>query len=152
MEQFLSGLLGLLNASTQSFTSGFPVFIVHVSVAGVILLVAAISYVILTPHRELELLRSGNASAGLALGGVILGLAIPLAACLANSVGLYDLVFWAVPTVLLQLLAFRIVDMFLRDLPKRIRNDEAGAAILLVAVKIATGLLIAAAFSSGPGS
>lgn len=147
MEVLLSDLLGGLNASVQAFITGFPYFIIHLAVAAAILLVACIGYVILTPHRELELLRSGNSSAGLALGGVIVGLSIPLAACLANSVGLYDLILWAIPTVLLQLFAFRIVDMFLRDLPKRIRNDEPGAAILLVAVKIATGLLIAAALT-----
>ena len=143
----LTSIFGGMNASVQSFATGFPRFIVYLAITGAILAIACVSYVILTPHRELELLRSGNASAGLALGGVIIGLAIPLAACLANSIGYADLLLWSIPTVLFQLLAFRVVDMILRDLPKRIRNDEPGAAILLVAVKIATGLLIAAALT-----
>jgi len=78
---------------------------------------------------------------------VIIGMAIPLAACLASAVSLYDLLIWAVPLLILQLIAFRFVDLLLHDLPRRIRDNEAGAAILLVAVKIAVGLISAAAVS-----
>ena len=36
---------------------------------------------------------------------------------------------WGVVALLIQILAFRFVDLILRDLPRRIENDEAGAAI-----------------------
>jgi putative membrane protein len=52
-----------------------------------------------------------------------------------------------VPLLILQMIAFRFVDLLLHDLPRRIRDNEAGAAILLVAVKIAVGLISAAAVS-----
>ncbi|MEM8920488.1 MAG: DUF350 domain-containing protein, partial [Pseudomonadota bacterium] len=77
--------------------------------------------------------------------GVILGLAIPIASCLASSVSLFDLLIWGVVALLIQILAFRIVDLLLRGLPQRIENDEAGAAILLIAVKLSSALIIAAA-------
>ena len=50
-------------------------------------------------------------------------------------------------TVFVQLLVFRLVDMVLRGLPKRIQEGEISAAALLVGAKIATALIIAAARS-----
>lgn len=117
----------------------------YTGIAGAMLIGGCILYILLTPQKEMELLRAGNASAGLALAGVIVGLAIPMASCLASSVSPVDLIIWGVVSLLIQILAFRFVDLILRDLPRRIENDEAGAAILLIAVKIASALLISAA-------
>ena len=58
---------------------------------------------------------------------------------------LFDLLIWGVVALLIQLLSFRIVDLILKDLPKRIERDEAGAAILLIAVKISSAMIIGAA-------
>ena len=146
--QAIQGSMNTLNAAIQAFITGFPLFMLHGGVTLFLLFIGVSVYVLLTPHKELELLREReNASAGLALAGVIIGMAIPLAACLASAVSLYDLLIWAVPLLILQLIAFRFVDLLLHDLPRRIRDNEAGAAILLVAVKIAVGLISAAAVS-----
>ncbi len=134
-----------MNAAIESFVSGFPDFLIYTGAAGLMLLLGCVLYILLTPQKEMELLRSGNASAGLALAGVVVGLAIPMASCLASSVSLYDLLIWGVGALLIQILAFRFVDLILQDLPRRIENDEAGAAILLIAVKIASALIISAA-------
>lgn len=134
-----------MNAAVESFVAGFPDFLMYTGAAGGLLLVGSILYILLTPMKEIELLRQGNASAGLGLAGVILGLAIPIASCLASSVSLFDLLIWGVVALLIQILAFRIVDLLLRGLPQRIENDEAGAAILLIAVKLSSALIIAAA-------
>mgnify|MGYP001185221610 CR=1 FL=1 len=134
-----------MNAAIESFVSGFPDFLIYAGAAGALLIFACTLYILLTPQREMALLREGNASAGLALAGVIIGLAIPIASCLASSVSLFDLLIWGVVSLLIQILAVRFVDLILRDLPRRIENDEAGAAILLIAVKVASALIIAAA-------
>jgi putative membrane protein len=89
-------------------------------------------YTVMTPHKELALIRAGNPSASLAYGGVIVGLAIPLGSCLAHSFGLFDLLIWGVVTLLIQLLAFRFADIFLRGLPRRIAEGDVAAAIFLM--------------------
>ena len=134
-----------MDAAIQSFAHGFDNFLISTLTAGAMLLVSCVIYVLLTPMKELELLRNGNASAGLGLAGVIIGLAIPIASALATSVSLFDLLIWGVVALLIQLLAFRFVDLILKDLPQRIQNDEAGAAILLFAVKISSAMIIGAA-------
>jgi putative membrane protein len=134
-----------MQAAINAFTHGFDNFLISTLVAGILLFSSCVIYILLTPMKELELLRRGNASAGLGLAGVIIGLAIPTASALAFSISIFDQIIWGVVALLLQLLAFRLVDLILKDLPKRIENDEAGAAILLIAVKISTALIVGAA-------
>ncbi len=134
-----------MEAAINSFAHGFDDFLISTIVAALLLLGSITVYVVLTPMKELDLVRKGNASAGLALAGVIIGLAIPTASALAFSVSIFDQIIWGVVALLLQLLSFRIVDLLLKDLPKRIEDEEAGAAILLIAVKISVALIIGAA-------
>ena len=131
-------------ATLDSFRQGFPDFVLMTGTAGLLLLIASTVYVLLTPWKELALVRGGNGSAGLALAGAIVGLAIPIASCLASSLNYFDLLVWGVVSLLLQLLAYRLTDMILRDIPERIQNDEAGAAIVLIATKLSVAIILAA--------
>ena len=131
----------------QAFAAGFPVFLAHAGVTVVILFAAAALYILLTPHREITLIREGNTAAAVSLAGVLLGLAIPLAASLKASTNLIEIGLWGAVTVVVQLLVFRLVDMILRGLPKRIQEGEISAAALLVGAKLATAIVIAAARS-----
>lgn len=133
-----------MNTAIESFVSGFPHFLVMTAAAGGMLIVASTLYILLTPWKELALVRGGNGAAGLALAGAIMGLALPLASCLASSLGLFDLVIWGVVALLMQLIAYRVVDLILSGIPARIENDEAGAAIVLIAAKMAAAILLAA--------
>jgi len=131
----------------QAFAAGFPVFLAHAGVTVIILFAAAALYVLLTPHKEITLIREGNTAAAVSLGGVLLGLAIPLAASLRASTNVIEIGLWGAVTVVVQLLVFRLVDMVLRGLPRRIQEGEISAAALLVGAKIATALIVAAARS-----
>ena len=134
-----------VSAPLNAFVSGFPEFITQLGVALGLFIVSLWVYVIMTPHKELDLIRAGNPSAALAFGGVVVGLAIPLGACLAHAFGLWDLVIWGVVTLLLQLLAFRFADIFLRHLPRRIAEGDVAAAVFLMSIKIGLALIIAGA-------
>ena len=129
----------------QAFATGFPVTLLHVSVALVLLFAGAGVYIMLTPHKEVALVREGNVAAAVSLGGILLGLAIPLAASLKASTNLIDLLLWGVATLVVQLLISRLTDLVLHGLPRRIQDGEVAAATLLAAVKIATGLILGAA-------
>lgn len=134
----------LSSPEVQAFASGFPVLVLHLGVTFALLAAGATVYTLLTPWKEVRLIRQGNAAAAVALGGVLLGLAIPLAVSLSVSTTVRDIAIWGVATLVLQLLAFRIVDMFLTGLPQRIQQGEIAAAVLLVAAKLATALILAA--------
>jgi putative membrane protein len=134
-------------APLSAFVSGFPDFILQLAVALGLFIASLVIYVLMTPHKELALIRAGNPSAALAFGGVVIGLAIPLGSCLAYAFGLWDLVIWGVVTLLLQLLAFRFTDIFLRGLPRRIAEGDVAAAVFLMSVKIGVALIISGAIA-----
>ena len=131
----------------QSFLNGFPTLLLHFSVTLAMLLSGIWVYQLITPLREMELIRAGNTAAATSFAGAILGLAIPLAFCMATSVGVLDIVIWGLVALFIQLMTFRLLDIFLKDLPKRIENCEMGAAILVFAVKLAVAMINAAAIA-----
>jgi putative membrane protein len=129
----------------QAFATGFPITVLHAGVTVVMLFAAAALYILLTPHKEIALIREGNTAAAVSLSGVLVGLAIPLAVSLKASTTLIEIALWGAATVIVQLLVFRVVDMVLRGLPKRIQEGEMSAAAMLVGAKLATALIVAAA-------
>lgn len=137
----------LESAEVQAFASGFPTTLAHLGVTLALLAGGGIIYALFTPWKEIALIREGNAAAAVAFSGVLIGLAIPLAVSLSVSTSLKDITLWGVATVVLQLLAFRIVDLLLTGLPQRIREGEVAAAVLLVGARLSTALILAAALT-----
>lgn len=137
----------LSSPEVQAFATGFPVTLLHAGVTIGLLVAGATLYALLTPWKEIALIREGNSAAAVAFGGVLVGLAVPLSVSLAVSTSVRDILIWGVATVVLQLLAFRVVDMLLTGLPQRIQENETSAAVLLVAAKLATALILAAALT-----
>ena len=131
----------------QAFASGFPTALLNAGIALVILLAGATVYALLTPHREISLIREGNAAAAISFGGVLVGLAIPVAVALAHSNSVAEMALWGVASLAVQLLVFRIVDMILRGLPQRIQEGEVAAAAVLVGAKLAVAIILAAAWT-----
>jgi len=137
----------LQSPEIQAFATGFPVTLLHAGVTVALLFAAAALYVMLTPHKEITLIREGNAAAAVSLGGVLVGLALPLAVSLKASSTLVELGLWGVATAVVQLLVFRLVDLVLHGLPRRIQEGEMSAAAMLVGAKLATAVILAAAVS-----
>ena len=137
----------LESPEVQAFATGFPTTVAHLAVTLGLLGAGAVIYALLTPWKEIALIREGNAAASVAFAGVLVGLAVPLAVSLSVSTSVRDIVIWGVATVVLQLLAFRVVDLLLTGLPQRIREGEISAAVLLVGAKLSTALILAAALT-----
>ena len=93
----------------QSLLSGLPILLLHLACATLVWAAAMAVYMWITPHDEFKLIRAGNEAAAISLGGASVGLAVPLAFCLAGSVNVRDVVIWGSVTLVLQLIAFRLV-------------------------------------------
>ena len=129
----------------QAFAAGFPVTLAHAGITALLLFIGATLYALLTPYKEIALIREGNAAAAVALGGVLICLALPLAASLSASNSMMEILVWGAATLILQLLVFRIIDFLLTGLPQRIQEGEVSAAVLLVSAKLASAIILAAA-------
>lgn len=139
-----------LDVALQAFVSGFPTFALHGGITVAILLIGLTVYSLLTPYRELRLVRENNAAAGIGFAGSVLSLVIPLSFAMATSLNWADIVLWGFVTVLVQLFALRVVDIILPDLPRRIRDGEVAAACVLASIKLAFGFILAAAVAGAP--
>ena len=137
----------MFSSANEQFISGFDDYLLQLAVALAMFVIGLVAYVLLTPHKELALIRDGNPSAAVAFGGVVIGIAIPLGACLAHSFDVMDLLIWGVVTLLIQLIAFRVTDMFLHGLPRRIAEGDVAAALMVMSVKIGVALILAGAVS-----
>ena len=136
---------GSLAAVLDALGSGLPGLIVQVVACAVLLAVGVAIYVRLTPFHEREMVAHGNAAAGTMLAGAILALAIPLAAMLATSGTLLDVLVWGVVALILQLLTLGVVALTMRNFRGMIEGGNIAAAITLAGAQIAVALLNAAA-------
>lgn len=134
-------------AVLQSLLAGFPFLITHFLLTVAIWLVGVSLYAWSTPYPELKLIRQNNAAAAISLGGAMIGLAVPLAFAMAASVNAADILVWGVVTMVLQIVVYRVIDLLMRGLPKRIEAGEIGPAILVVSAKLSVAAFNAAAVS-----
>src|SRR3954463_13176759 len=92
----------------SSSLSGIEAHLAYFGLAGVAVVVFVAIYVMVTPHRELRLIREGNTAAALSLGGAILGYTVPLAKAVAQSAGIHEMLLWAGVALIAQLVAYGI--------------------------------------------
>jgi putative membrane protein len=124
---------------------GLPMLLLQFGVCLSLLIIGLLVYLAVTPFREQDLMRSGNAAAATVLGGALVALAIPLAALLATTAALLDLVVWGIVAVILQLVTVIVVSLVLRGMRGMIEAGQVAGAIPLVAAQLSIGLLNAAA-------
>ena len=125
--------------------SGLPMLLLQFLLVLALLIVGIFIYMAVTPFHERELVRNGNPAAATVLGGALVALAIPLAALLATTGVLLDILVWGVVALLLQLLTVTILSHLLRGMRSMIEAGQIAAAIPLVAAQFAIALLNAAA-------
>ena len=69
-------------------------FIIYMAVAAVLFVLFQFIYTLITPHKEFALIREGNTAAAVALGGSLVGFALPASNIIANSISVVDVVVW----------------------------------------------------------
>src|SRR4029079_3113534 len=125
-----------MEAIIQSLISGIPILALHLVTTFAILIGGMGIYMWITPYADIKLVREGNTAAAVALGGAFLGLAVPLAGCLAGSVNARAIRLWGFAPLVVHLITFKVVDVVLQGLGKRITAGEMSAAIFLAFVNV----------------
>ncbi|HEY8573564.1 DUF350 domain-containing protein [Phenylobacterium sp.] len=134
---------------TNAFGAGALNFALAFLAAGGFTLIFKAIYQVITPHNEGALIRQGNAAAAVALGGAVLGYVIPLASALAHTVSLPEFVAWAVVAGVVQIVTFWAVRrLALPDLSARIERGEMSAAVYVLMISLAVGVLNAACMTT----
>ena len=129
----------------SALITGLPFLISHLFITLCLLFIGITSYIFLTPIKELKLIKDGNISASIEFSGALLGIGIPLASSLSVSNSILEIIIWGLTAIVLQLLCFKVTDTFLKDLSKRIEDDQLATSILLFSIKISVSLINSAA-------
>jgi putative membrane protein len=127
--------------------SGLPVLLGQFVAALVLLGIGIVAYTWLTPFSEWRLVREGNVAAGVMVLGTLVALSLPLAATLASSLVVLDIVVWGFVALVIQLIAFVVASRLMRDLRRMIENGNVAAALVVVGFQLAIAILNAGAMA-----
>ena len=122
-------------------------FIYFASAMGLMAVYLAI-YLRITPHAEIAQIRRGNMAATVALLGAMLGFALPLASCIAQSVSVVDMVIWALVALVVQVLAYFVVTRMVPQLTDGIDQGNVAHGAFLGGVALTVGMVNAACMVS----
>lgn len=130
------------------FLDGALHFVIAFGLACLFLTVFKWLYQISTPYNERALIAANNLAAGVALGGAIIGFALPLASALSVTVSVVEFTAWALLAGVIQIVAAFIVRrLIVRDMVVRIEEGNIASAIYSAATSIGLGLLNAASMT-----
>ena len=125
----------------QQSITGFPAFALHLATALAVLAAFLLIYGMITPYREMELIRGGNIAAAISLSGAMIGFTIPLAKAVAQSGSLLDMLMWAGIALVVQLLAYVVVRMLIPGITKDIPDGKIAQGTFLGMLSLTTGVL-----------
>ena len=124
-----------------------PAFVAYLALGIFYFVAFVVTYIWITPQREMALIRDGNMAAAISLGGAALGFVQPLASAIAHSVNLGDLAIWGLVAWAVQLLTHFVLRFIVRDLREKIEADVRSVALFVAVVSVCVGALNAAAMS-----
>ncbi len=134
--------------SAAQSLAGAPAFLLYLVAAFALVALFIVLYTLLTPQREIALIREGNAAAAISLGGAILGFAVPLSKSISQSRDIADMVVWAIIALAVQLAAFFLSGLVISHEAKRISEGDLAAAWYLAFTAVAAGLITSACMTS----
>ena len=126
---------------------GLPEFAIYFGIGLGFMLLYVVLYLMVTPHREITLIRGDNLPAAIVLAGAVLGFALPLSNAMRVADGIANLAAWATIALFAQLAAYALVALLLKDFPKRINRGEMAAAVLGATLHVGVGLINSAAMN-----
>lgn len=127
-----------------SSLQGLGNFVLYFAAAVAIVVAFVLIYTWVTPHRELALIRAGNAAGAIALSGAVIGFSLPVANVIAHSVSIVDMLIWSGVALVAQLALYLLASRVLRDLSRHVEEGNVAAATTLAGASLVIGILNAA--------
>lgn len=121
-----------------------PHFLAYFLVAVILLWLFKAVYVLVTPYKEIALIREGNQAAAISLAGALLGFAVALGSVIVHSFNLLDVVVWGVVALIVQVLAYLSAYALIRDVALQIGAGSISHGIFLGGLSLCCGILNAA--------
>lgn len=133
--------------SLDFLLDGLVNFVLYFGFSLVALLLFKVIYTKVTPYDEWALVKEKNGAAACALAGAVIGFSIALGSAAVSSISVLDFIVWAIIALIAQLIAYRVVHLFLPLISQRIQDNEWPAGVVLGGTSVAIGILNAASLS-----
>ncbi len=127
--------------------AGLPAFLLYFALGAALIAAFAAIYLRLTAHDEIALIRGGNLSAAIALGGNPTGFSIPLERAIAQASSVADCVLWAIVAMLIQFAAYGLARVLIPELSRKIEEDRLPSAAMLAVIAVLSGTLAGASMT-----
>ena len=128
--------------------AGLPAFLLYFCLGVALIACFTALYLKFTAHDEIALIRGGNLSAAIALGGNVTGFSIPLEKAIAQASSVPDCVIWALAAMLIQFAAYGLARFLIPDLSRKIEEDRLPSAAMLAVIAVISGTLAAASMTA----
>jgi putative membrane protein len=122
-------------------------YIIHLALAGVLVLIFFIVYTKITPFDEILLIRQGNAAAAISLGGALLGFSMTVASSILHSSDYREFAAWAFGALVVQVVAYAVTTKLLHMSKDHIESGNVAFGGLLGAISLSVGAINAACIS-----
>jgi len=139
-----------IRSSIAVSLAGVPQFLLYLAAALVLVALFLVLYSVITPQRELRLIRQGNVAAAVSLGGALLGFAIPLSKSIEQSHDIADMVIWSGVALVVQLTVFVLSGLVIAHEARKLEEGDLAAASFLAFAAVSAGLIDAACMSYTP--
>ena len=127
------------------FIEALPHFLAYFAAAVALAVAFLLLYVMITPHKEIALIREGNSAAAAQLTGTFLGFSVPVAVVIGHSVSIPDMLLWGAVAAIVQLAVFFLISRLLfRTISQRITDRCVASGIFVGGIGLGIGILQAA--------
>ena len=123
------------------------IFLLYFGIAVVLLAAFLVAYTLLTPVHEWREIRAGNTAVSIALGGAMIGFALPLASAIVHNQNLTDTAIAAGIALLVQLSCFAAMRLLRRDATAALARGDMAEGVFLASTSLTLGILNAACLS-----
>ncbi|RLL47857.1 DUF350 domain-containing protein [Oceanobacillus piezotolerans] len=128
----------------------FIATVVYFFISIVILYIGLVIFeVITTKYKDYEELKNGNVAVALSIAGKVIGISIILAFSIYNSTHIYDSIIWGVVGIVLQMIAYYIMEILTRSfsVEDQLKNNNIAVGIFSMSVSIGLGFVIGASIT-----
>ncbi|MFZ4761782.1 MAG: DUF350 domain-containing protein [Alphaproteobacteria bacterium] len=130
-----------------NYIDTLPTFLMYFVTAIALMVIFLTVYMRVTPYNELALIKQGNAAPAITLSGSLIGFILPLCSVVQASISVIDLAIWGMIALLVQVLAFWVINKAMPSIKTHIQEGQISSAILLAVLSLAVGMINAACMS-----
>ncbi|MFD1851888.1 DUF350 domain-containing protein [Oceanobacillus bengalensis] len=130
----------------EAFIATVAYFVISVVIVYIGLLIFE---VITTKYKDYEEIENGNVAVALSIAGKVIGICIILAFSIYHSNHIYDSVIWGAVGIVLQMVAYLLVELLTRkfSVEEQIKNNNIAVGIFSMSISIGLGLVVGASIT-----